>query len=123
MRAGICVIVQVKHRFRPNFNHRGHMPARMASPLPIGHVVPNDTSRHSRSGKAPLGVSNHIDGEDALRSLPVRPNLANTIDDFDGNALLGQASEESADGVRGPPHGLRDLRPVRGGAWMALTNS
>src|SRR4051812_48008299 len=62
MRAGICVIVQVKHRFRPNFNHRGHMPARMASPLPIGHVVPNDTSRHSRSGKAPLGVSNHILG-------------------------------------------------------------
>src|SRR4051812_35549998 len=59
MRAAICVIVQVKHRFRPNFNHRGHMPARMASPLPIGHVEPNDTSRHSRSGKAPLGVSNH----------------------------------------------------------------
>src|SRR3954469_4336835 len=50
----------MKHRFRPNFNHRGHMPARMASPLPIGHVVPNDTSRHSRSGKAPLGVSNHL---------------------------------------------------------------
>src|SRR4051794_18257408 len=47
-------MLRLKHRLRPGFNHPGHMPAHMASPLSSGHLVPDDASRHSRSDRAPF---------------------------------------------------------------------
>src|SRR5690349_18123993 len=61
MRAGMGVMPRLKHRLRPGLNHRGHMPAHMASPLSSGHLVPDDAFRHSRSDRVPFRREQSLD--------------------------------------------------------------
>jgi hypothetical protein len=46
----------------------------------------------------------------ALSALPVRADLANTVENFELDPLPGETSEKAADGVRSPTRRLGDLR-------------
>jgi hypothetical protein len=60
------------------------------------------------SGLCP--ARNAIDGVAALRALFVRTDLADPLEDFDLDALLGETGEKAADRVWGPGRRLGDLR-------------